>query len=89
MRDAAIYISALVVTITTYISYVPQIYKLIVTKKSEDISLASWVLWTVSAVASTAYSILLMRVELMIASVSEMVFIVVILILTYIYRNKH
>lgn len=41
MRDAAIYISALIVTITTYISYVPQIYKLVVTKKSEDISLAS------------------------------------------------
>lgn len=89
MRDTAIYISAVIVTITTYISYVPQIYKLFVTKKSEDISIASWVLWTISAVANTVYSILLMRVELMIASVSEMVLIAVILILTYIYRNKH
>lgn len=89
MRDTAIYISAVIVTITTYISYVPQIYKLFVTKKSEDISIASWVLWTISAVSNTVYSILLMRVELMIASVSEMVLIAIILILTYIYRNKH
>lgn len=89
MRDTAIYISAVIVTITTYISYVPQIYKLFVTKKSEDISIASWVLWTISAVSNTVYSILLMRVELMVASISEMVLIAVILILTYIYRNKH
>ena len=32
------------ITMWTYISYVPQIIKLIKTKKADDLSIASWVL---------------------------------------------
>ena len=44
MRDIVLYITMWIVTITMYVSYVPQIYKIIKTKKSEDLSVNSWIL---------------------------------------------
>lgn len=71
--------------------YIPQIIKLIKTKEAEDLSITSWILWTLSAVADLIYSIILARVELIISSISEAGLILAVLVLTvyYNYKNKY
>ena len=69
--------------------YIPQIIKLIKTKEAEDLSITSWILWTLSAVADLIYSIILARVELIISSISEAGLILAVLILTVYYNYKN
>ena len=89
MEELILIITMWIVTICTYISYIPQIVKLIKTKKSEDLSIISWLLWTVSSLANLIYSIVLGRTELIIASISELLLILVTLILTVYYNYKN
>ena len=89
MEELILIITMWIVTICTYISYIPQIVKLIKTKKSEDLSIISWLLWTVSSLANLIYSIVLGRTELIIASISEFLLILVTLILTVYYNYKN
>ena len=90
-NDIILIITVWIVTICTYISYIPQIIKLIKTKRSEDLSIVSWILWTISSLANLIYSIFLGRLELIFASVSESLLILVVLILTiwYNYKNNY
>ena len=91
MKEIILIVTMWIVTICTYISYVPQIVKLIKTKKSEDLSIASWCLWSISSLANLVYSIVLGRWELVIASISEFLLILVTLVLTiwYNYKNNY
>lgn len=91
MKEILLQITMWIVIICTYISYVPQIIKLIKTKEAEDLSITSWILWTLSAVADLIYSIILARVELIISSISEAGLILAVLVLTvyYNYKNKY
>lgn len=91
MKETLLIVTMWIVTICTYISYVPQIYKLVKTKESEDLSIASWILWTVSSFANLVYSVLLGRFELIIASISEFILILMTLVLTvyYVYKNNY
>ena len=91
MKEIILQITMWIVIICTYISYVPQIIKLIKTKEAEDLSITSWILWTLSAVADLIYSIILARVELIISSISEAGLILAVLVLTvyYNYKNKY
>lgn len=57
-------------------------------KKSEDLSVASWVLWIIASCADSLYFVLLGRVELIIASLLNFVLIGLVLILT-IYHRKN
>ena len=49
--------------------------------------MASWVLWTLSAICNTVYSIILLRSELIIAAVSEMLLIVATLTLSLVFKK--
>ena len=91
MKEIILQVTMWIVIVCTYISYVPQIVKLIKTKEADDLSIASWVLWTLSAVANLIYSIMLARIELIIASVSEAGLILAVLVLTvyYDYKNNY
>lgn len=88
MKDMMLVILMGTVTVCSYISYIPQITKLIQTKKAEDLSICSWVLWTISALADLLYSVILGRVELILASASEAMLIFITLILTIYYECK-
>lgn len=91
MKETILIVTMWIVTVCTYISYFPQIVKLVKTKKSEDLSTASWFLWFISSLANLVYSIILGRWELIVASVSEFLLILVTLTLTiwYNYRNNY
>lgn len=88
MKETFLNVSMWIVTLCTYISYTPQIVQLLKTKKSEDLSISSWVLFTVSSIANLAYSVVLGRAEFIISSVSEVVMILSVLLLTVYYRHK-
>ena len=88
MREIVLYTTMWIVTVCTYISYIPQLYKLIKTKKAEDLSITSWVLWMISSLANLIYSVLLRRFELIVASVSEFILISAVLFLTVYYTKS-
>ena len=50
-----------IVSLCTFISYFQQTIKLIKTKKSEDLSIKSWILWVTSSLAYTLYAILVSK----------------------------
>lgn len=76
-----------VVTICDYIAYIPQLHKLVKTKKSEDIAGGSWILWTVSSACDVTYSILLGRYELVVAAVSGLLLNSLVFILAFHYNK--
>lgn len=47
-----------IVSLCTMISYLPQTIKLIKDKKSNDLSINSWILWVVSSLSYTLYAII-------------------------------
>lgn len=89
MREIILQITMLIVIVCTYISYVPQIIKLIKTKSGDDLSITSWILWTLSSVANLIYSVILTRTELIISSISEVVLTLAVFVLTIYYNYKN
>jgi uncharacterized protein with PQ loop repeat len=78
-----------VVSLCTFISYSPQIIKLIKTKKSEDLSVSSWILWVVSSFSYTLYAFLCSNDFMLIFETSlEFFFCLLTLILALKYKSK-
>lgn len=78
-----------IVSICTFISYFPQTVKLIKTKKSEDLSLHSWILWVISSFSYTLYAIIVSKDFMLIFETSlELFFCLIILILAIKYRKN-
>lgn len=77
-----------VVTVSMFVAYLPQVVKLIRTKKSEDISVASWVLFAVSSFCSLGYGVLLWRWEYILSAGLEFFLNLLIFILTVKYRER-
>jgi len=79
----------LVVSICTFISYLPQIKQLIVTKSSKDLSVKSWFLWVISMFCYALYTWLYTKdYMLMFTTILEFLFCLIILIMVIIYRKK-
>ena len=78
-----------IVSLCTLISYLPQAIKLIKTKKSNDLSTTSWIIWVVSSFSYLLYAFLCSN-EFMLKfeTVLEFSFCLLILILTIYYRKK-
>lgn len=78
-----------IVSLCTLISYLPQTIKLLKTKKSDDISIQSWVLWGVSSFSYTLYAIIVSKDFMLIFETTlELIFCLIILILSAIYRKR-
>lgn len=78
-----------IVSICTLISYLPQTIKLLKTKKSNDLSLNSWILWVTSSLAYSLYAILCSNDAMLIfETLLELFFCLVILILALKYKNN-
>lgn len=78
-----------IVSICTLISYLPQTVKLIKTKKSNDLSVYSWILWVVSSLSYTLYAFLCTQ-EFMLKfeTTLELTFCILILVLAIKYKNN-
>lgn len=77
-----------IITICAYIGYVPQIIRLLRTKKSNDLSIPAWVIWIISTACGSAYSIILHRPEMIMMYVSELILSVIILYFIIKYRRN-
>ena len=78
-----------IVTMCTMISYLPQTVKLIKTKKSNDLSLKSWILWVVSSLSYTLYALLCSDEGMLLVETSvEFFFCLLILSLAVKYRKN-
>ena len=78
-----------IVTMCTMIYYLPQTVKLIKTKKSNDLSLKSWILWVVSSLSYTLYALLCSdEVMLLVETSVEFFFCLLILSLAVKYRKN-
>ena len=78
-----------IVSICTFISYFPQTMKLIKTKKSNDLSIQSWILWVTSSLAYTIYAMVVSKDVMLIFETSlELSFCLIILMLAIRYRNN-
>lgn len=78
-----------IVTMCTMISYIPQAIKLVKTKKSNDLSLKSWILWVVSSLSYTLYALLCSdEVMLLVETSVEYFFCLFILSLAVKYRKN-
>ena len=78
-----------IVSVCTFVSYFPQIVKCLKTKKSEDLSVWSWVLWVVSSFAYTLYAILCQDTVMLIFETSlELLFCVIILVCAIVFRKN-
>lgn len=78
-----------IVSFCTFISYLPQTIKLIRTKKSEDLSIQSWVLWVTSSFSYTLYAILVSKDRMLIFETClELFFCLIILLLAIVYRKR-
>lgn len=78
-----------IVSFCTLISYLPQTIKLIKTKKSNDLSVYSWILWVTSSFTYTLYAFLCTsEFMLKFETALEFGFCLLILILAVIYKKK-
>ncbi len=78
-----------IVSICTLISYLPQTIKLIKTKKSNDLSINSWILWVTSSFSYTLYAVLCSKDFMLIFETSlELAFCLIILLLALKYKNN-
>ena len=78
-----------IVSVCTFIWYFPQTVKLLKTKKSDDLSISSWILWVISSISYTTYAICVSKDAMLIFETSlELFFCLLILLLTIRYKNK-
>ena len=79
-----------IVSICTLISYGPQITQLIIIKSSEDLSISSWVVGTISYLAYVLYAYLCTSDNMLkFTSMLELVLSLMVLILIVFYRVKN
>ena len=78
-----------IVSLCTFISYFPQTVKLIRTKKSNDLSIQSWILWVTSSFSYTLYAVIISKdIMLIFETCLELFFCILILVLAIIYRKN-
>ena len=79
----------LYVTIQGFISYMPQISKIIKTRSSRDISISTWLMWFIS---STIYLVYLLLdgvgIWLILAQLLEVILIAVTLFVVVLYKSR-
>ncbi len=78
-----------IVSVCTFFSYFPQIVKCLKTKKAEDLSIWSWILWMVSSLSYTLYAVLCTNSFMLIFETAlELLFCLIILICAIVFRKK-
>lgn len=88
MKENICNICLFIVSVCTLIAYIPQCVKILKTKKSEDISVGSWIIWVISSTSYLIYSFLIWEFWLVLSSFLEFGLNLLVLILTIIYKEK-
>lgn len=79
-----------IVSLCTLLSYLPQAIKLVKSKKSNDLSITSWIIWVVSSFSYSLYAIFCSNEFMLIfETILEFSFCLLILTLTIKYKNNN
>ncbi len=89
MKEVVLIVTMLIGTVLAYIFYVPQIVWLLRTKRSEDLSVPSMVVWGIFSIMNFMYAVTMGRVELMVLNISNFLLVVIVLILALFYNYKN
>ena len=77
-----------VYTALEFISYIPQIVKIIKTKHADDLSLASWASWVISDVCYLLYVLLESpEIGVIFTASLSLFFVIFVYVLTFIYQH--
>ena len=77
----------LVVNVCSFVSYLPQIVKLLRTKKSEDIAVSTWILWMISGLCYLLYTLGVGDIGLILTCVVQFVLDSTVTFLSWKYRH--
>lgn len=82
------------IPVLSLIGYLPQWKKLVRTKSSNDISLRSWIIWTVVYLIAAFYAVVQYQVTgigvaLVISSITVLMFVLVTVYLVLMYRSEN
>lgn len=88
MKETILFILMAIITVGGYIGYLPQIITLLKTKRSDNLSITSWVVWLVSMICGLAYSIILFRLEMIIMYSSDFTLSLIVFYLILKYRKN-
>ena len=72
--------------ICTTVSFLPQAIKVIKTKRTKDLSLAMYLIFTIGVLLWLVYGIVLSDIPLIIANTITMIFSLIILVMKLIYK---
>lgn len=79
----------LYITVNGFISYFPQIVRCIKTKSSNDVSISSWVIWSINSILYLTYLILdKVNIWLKLSQAMEVILIVTTLFVVLFYRRR-
>lgn len=79
----------LYITINGFVSYIPQIIRCIKLKSSNDVSISSWVFWTINSTLYLVYLLLdNVNIWLILSQLLEVLIILSTLIVVLFYRYK-
>lgn len=79
----------IIVSIGTFVSYLPQIIKCLKTKKCDDLSVWSWIIWGISSLSYVLYAVLCQNnLMLIFQAVLELIFCLIILVCAIVFRKK-
>jgi uncharacterized protein with PQ loop repeat len=79
------YLYTFAVATSVFASF-PQVYKLITTRRSDELSLVTWVVWLVAQLVSLAYVLSIHNILLVVVNIAWVCFYSVMLFLIIYYR---
>ena len=78
-----------IVSLCTFVAYLPQTIKCLKTRKSEDLSIGSWILWVTSSLSYTLYAVLCTDSFMLIFETCvELAFCLIIMICAIVFRKN-
>ena len=89
MKEVVLIVTMLIGIVLAYIFYIPQIIWLLRTKRSENLSIPSMMVWGIFSIMNFMCAVTMGRVALMILNISNFLLVVLVLILALFYNYKN
>ena len=90
MKETIAYVFLSVYTILEFVAYIPQIVKILKTKRADDLSLTSWFVWITTDLSYLGYVLLeTPQIGVIFIATLDLMFIITIFLLTAHYQKHH
>ncbi len=89
MKETIAFVFLSIYTILEFVAYIPQIVKILKTKRADDLSLTSWFVWITTDLSYLGYVLLeTPQIGVIFIAVLDLIFIITVFLLTA-YYQKH